>query len=264
MPIRNSWTLALLRQLWPRMTLPSIVRYRAFLLREAANRMRDGHAVRLRLRPPYDAEIRLRETGSDMPTFREVLLGDEVYRCVVDRIAGCRTIVDLGANIGLASIYFAGHYRASRLLAVEPNPETFRDLERNLRRLSRAGRVQLVWGGVWSEERRLAAHPAPATPKSNAFATLAAPDGESATIPGYPMALLLQLAGFDRVDLVKVDIEGAEVELFRGDLQWLDRVGAIAIEFHGDSRIRSGFDRIMRDRGFTVEEANPHTVVAHR
>ena len=264
MPIWKSWNLSLVRELWPRMTLPSIVRYRSFLLRETSQSLRDGRSVRLRLRAPYDAAIRLQETGSDMPTFREVLMGEEVYRCVIERLPACRTIVDLGANIGLATIYLAAHYPGSRILAVEPNPDTYRELRHNVDRLSRASRVKLVWGGVWSEERRLAPHPAPATPKSNAFRTLAAPDGAGSSIPGYHMSQLLEMAGFDSVDLVKVDIEGAEVELFRGDLSWLERVVGIAIEFHGETRRESGFDGIMRDRGFTVVDANSHTVIAHR
>jgi len=264
LPLWNSWTLSLLRQLWPRMTLLSIIRYRAFLLREAADTMRASHSVRLRLRAPYDAAIRLQETGSDMPTFREVLMGDEVYRCVVDRLPGCRTVVDLGANIGLATIYFAAHYPGSRILAVEPNPVTFRELERNVRHLSRADRIHLVWGGVWSDRRTLAPHPAPATTKSNAFATLAADDAADEVIPGYPMTQLIDMGGFDSVDLVKVDIEGAEVELFRGDLSWLERVRMIAIEFHGNSRSDSGFDGIMRGHGFMVDDTNRHTVIAQR
>jgi hypothetical protein len=78
------------------------------------------------------------------------------------------------------------------------------------------------------------------------------------------MPALIQDSGFPFIDLLKVDIEGAEVELFRGDLGWLNTIGAIAIEFHQDSRERSGFDRIVRDRGFVLHEANQHTVLACR
>jgi FkbM family methyltransferase len=263
-PLINSWTLTLIRDLFPLMTLRSIAQYRRYLVRETDRTLRDGNVLRLQLRRPYNARIRLHETGSDVPTFREVLTGVEVYRCVVDEVPDCRTIVDLGANIGLAAIYFAAHYPGSRILAVEPNPATFADLEHNVARLLREKRVELVHGGVWSAERALAADPAPVTTHSNAFATVAAGNGAERTIPGYPMARLLDIAGFERADLVKVDIEGAELELFRGDLTWLDRVGAIAIEFHRGSREASDFDRLMSEHGFSVHTANRHTVIAKR
>jgi hypothetical protein len=67
-----------------------------------------------------------------------------------------------------------------------------------------------------------------------------------------------------RVDLLKIDIEGAGVELFPGDVSWLDNVHAIAVEFHGDSRQQSQFDEIIARYGFRVAESGDHTTVAVR
>jgi len=59
-----------------------------------------------------------------------------------------------------------------------------------------------------------------------------------------------------------VDIEGAETELFKGDLSWLARVNAIAIEFHGESRMASHFDDAMQEFGFCIYNEDRHTVLA--
>ena len=75
---------------------------------------------------------------------------------------------------------------------------------------------------------------------------------------------VLARSGFPYADLLKVDIEGAEVELFRGDLTWLDRTNAIAIEFHQDSRRESRFDAIMQEHGFDIDDSHRHTVLAIR
>ena len=64
--------------------------------------------------------------------------------------------------------------------------------------------------------------------------------------------------------LSKIDIEGTEETLFMGDSAWIEKVKLIAIEFHGDSRLRSGFDDIMKRLGFTVDDSYPYTVVAWR
>jgi hypothetical protein len=75
---------------------------------------------------------------------------------------------------------------------------------------------------------------------------------------------ILKFAQFEKVDLLKVDIEGAEIELLGGDLAWLNHVGAIAVEFHGDSREVSRFDRIIRANRFGVRCEDRHTVLVVR
>ena len=76
------------------------------------------------------------------------------------------------------------------------------------------------------------------------------------------MESLMNEANLDGIDLLKVDVEGAEVEMFRGDATWLSRIGCLAIEFHGDSRRESRFDEHLRRYGFRVLEDGPHTTVA--
>ena len=78
------------------------------------------------------------------------------------------------------------------------------------------------------------------------------------------MAEIVAESTFDRIDILKIDIEGAEVQMFRSDLGWLDRVRSILIEFHGNSRAESKFDSIVKHHGFRIREEDWHTVVAVR
>lgn len=259
----NCWTVNFLRDWGPVMTVPSLLRWRDYCLRETHNRLSADRQLRLRLRPPVATDVHLREIGSDYHTFLEVM-GLQVYRAVVETVPGCRTVIDLGANIGLATLYLAGHYPASRLVAVEPNPDNYRVLEANLQALIAGGRCQTIEAAVWSSERPLA----PCQPGEechyNAFAVTeqSSPANGGAAIQGMTIERILELSGFDEVDLLKIDIEGAETELLRGDVSWLERVGAIAIEFHADSRIESGFDPIMERYGFQTRQETSHTVLA--
>ena len=264
----NSWTLSLTRELLPRMTLRSVMRFRDFSLREGQGRLRGGELLELQMKSPLGGKLFLREVGSDVLTFQEVLL-EEVYRGVVEKVGACRTVLDLGANIGLASLYFSAHYPGCRVFAVEPNPDTYRVLSLNLEGLAREGRARTFRGAVWGSERELVTDPGWTQDRFSRFAMTegggagaAAAGGEG--IKGLPIDRLIEEAGFERVDLLKSDIEGAEVELFKGDLGWLDRVGAIAIEFHGDSRATTRFDEVTRRRGFRVHDAGGHTVLAVR
>jgi hypothetical protein len=81
---------------------------------------------------------------------------------------------------------------------------------------------------------------------------------------GLPIQKIINNSGFTKVDLLKVDIEGAEVELFKGNVSWLGCVNSIAIEFHGDSRKQCRFDEIMRNYQFQIYDQDSHTVLAVR
>src|SRR2546425_2333013 len=76
------------------------------------------------------ADLILRSYSGDIFVFQEVL-GGRCYR--ISRLCGTDgVIVDLGANIGLASLYFADRYNPKRLICVEPNPNNIPILRHNL------------------------------------------------------------------------------------------------------------------------------------
>lgn len=69
----------------------------------------------------------------------------------------------------------------------------------------------------------------------------------------------------DVIDLLKVDIEGAEEHLFSGSTNWLDYTRCIAVEFHNDTRASSNFDQVVQAHGFRIEyKAEEHTVFAFK
>lgn len=219
----------------------------------------------MQLRRPFRGSLLLREGDSDASTFNEVFL-DEVYKTVINRVPRCPTVIDLGAHIGLASLFFATHYPESRLVSVEPDASNYRILVRNLEGLVRMARCRTLQMAAWSSERTLVEVPHNSPTRYDAFRIREpAAEGEtSAEILGSTIQKIIELSGFENVSLLKVDIEGAETELFRGDPSWLTRVGAIAIEFHAESRKHSEFDTIMKEFKFRIYDDNPHTALAVR
>jgi FkbM family methyltransferase len=247
------------------MDLRSVVRLRDYLLDRPDRRNDADGLLALTIRRPFKGTIHLRRQGSDFPTFVEIVRRN-VYAIVPRRLTGCRTIIDLGANVGLTSLCLAAMFAKASIFAVEPNADTFRLLNRNLARLIARRRCQTLRAAVWSSERVLVGD---ASSGADQFAMFAAREPSSTeamegSFPGLPASQILATSGFQYVDLLKVDIEGAEVQLFAGDLGWLERVGAIAIEFHGDSRVVSQFDDIMTAHGLRVVDDSAHTVIATR
>jgi len=230
------------------MTLRSILRLR----RHELSSPRADETLTLQLRSPIRGPVVLRALGSDMATFEEVVK-DQVYTPVFDYVSDCRTIVDLGANIGLASLCFVTRFPKATLIAVEPNDDTFALLSKNLSRLPN---VQLHNAAVWSQDTTLDG----SFDRPRHFSAFRVHENASGSMKGMTMQTII---GDKEIDLLKVDIEGAETQIFKGDLSWLKQVKCIAIEFHENSRAESDFDRIMDSNGFRIVEGT-HTVIAVR
>jgi FkbM family methyltransferase len=247
------------------MSLRSVLRLRDYELRSSKGKQVEGRLLELNMKWPVRGRVSLREVGSDILTFEEVMK-QQVYRSILTKLPHCETVIDLGANIGLASLYFARQYPSCRLVAVEPNPDTYRMLTTNLGELVEQGRCRTVNAAVWGSEKMLVADGAQDPEHYSAFATKEANPGERSgeTMKGLPVQTIINDSGFTKIDLLKVDIEGAEVELFKGDLAWLRNVNSIAIEFHGASRKECKFDELSRDYGFHIHDQEAHTVLAVR
>jgi FkbM family methyltransferase len=140
-----------------------------------------------------------------------------------------RTILDLGANVGQAALYFRSRFPAARIVSVEPASESFSLLTRNLggdpgielRRCAVTGRdgsvqlrkFHLSWINHVSAER------------------VDDPRWLTEDVDGLSLASLLDAAGMETVDLVKADIEGLEYDVFV-DSPALRRVGTLVGEVH--------------------------------
>ncbi len=258
----KSWTLRFLLDHWKLMSLGSAIRYRNFIVATSEVRNRARPMLMLRMRQPINGDIWLRRKGSDTENFQEIVI-KRVYNAVTDRIQNCKYVIDLGANIGLATRLFAARYPSCRILAVEPHLENYELLEKNVTELAKAGRCRTVRAAVWDRKSRLAVA-APPEGEDRYFAMFVQEtlDEGMQEVEAVTMNELIEQSRFPVVDILKVDIEGAEVNLFRGDLSWLSQVHTIAIEFHGDSRERSGFDAIMEHHAFQIENSMHHTIIA--
>jgi FkbM family methyltransferase len=260
----SSWTISLFREWMPYMPLSSILRLRNCLLHgHEASATAEG-IVSLEMKRPLAQSLTMRKVGSDFHTFEEIFV-HKVYRELTHILPQCETVMDLGANIGLASLYFALSFPHARVFAVEPDAANFRLLTSNLEALNRVGRATAVQAGVWNADCDLEIDAPEETGAFNAVKVQTKSGAKATqTVCGMTMNSLLALSKFERIDLLKIDIEGAEVPLLQGDVDWLKRVECLAIEFHDDSRKVTRFDELMQRYGFAILSENDHTVVAQK
>ena len=136
-------------------------------------------------------------------------------------------IVDAGANIGIATLYFAWKYPQARIAAIEPEPSNLELLRRNCEDLPA---VRIIPAALWSGHSQLFI----SDPAAEKWTFSVAENRTSGTaVQSVTIGDVLRESGFSHIDILKLDIEGAERELFRkGWQEWLPKVRMIVIELH--------------------------------
>lgn len=158
-----------------------------------------------------------------------------------------KTILDLGANIGLTCIYFSRCFPQARIAAVEPVPTNLRLLRRNLNLNGVAASV--IAGAIDVADGRLFMD---IEQKDYGHRVLDSNDAEGRRgleVVAYSVRTLLRDLGWDRIGLLKVDIEGHERELLSHCESWIHLVDAMCIECHegfGQTELRD----FARQSGF--------------
>ncbi len=213
---------------------------------------------------PYERQVQtptgpifLRLKTSDLNAYDKVFLQHD-YAFPVS--ATPSVIVDAGANIGFASIYFARKYPQARILAIEPELSNFRLLERNVQPFKN---VVPVHAALWREDTTMDVVD-PGIGHWGFQVTTDAAGRRVETVEALSVPTLMRRYGVDHIDIFKVDIEGAEKELFESAEGWINRVGSIMIELH--DRLKPGctetFSRAAA--GFPVEEKKGENIFRAR
>jgi len=181
----------------------------------------------------------------DWYAMQEVCLDDEyaLLRALQSLPEPIRRIVDLGANVGLFSLRCFQYWPQAEIHAVEPALDTFALLQQN-----QARNPNLNWtvhqlavcdreGSVPFDARAL-----------STGSRLASAAAANAHVPATTLPGLLERIGDSTIDLLKMDIEGAEEAALAGAAECLRAVRHLIIELHPDACEAQRVLRVVRDR----------------
>ena len=194
----------------------------------------DGLSLFRESRRPTDELLRtnyrglpvyLRKGSTDLKLFRSIFREKEY---LIDLEWPPRTIVDCGANSGLSVLYYRSLFPEARIVAIEPEPGNFELLKRNTEALDN---IDLVQAGVWNRSTHLEVVPGETGHWSFQTREVTTPTDHS--VPAVSLADLRRTHSIDQIDLLKIDIEGAERTIFDSSAHhWLPHVATLVIEQH--------------------------------
>ncbi len=183
--------------------------------------------INLGIGPGYDKALCLRPFAGDLFVLYEVLL-DRCYFVPRSLLSpdDVRVIIDCGANVGITALFLASRYPNAMIFCVEPHPENFDMLKRNTQSEPRIVSINAAVVGRPTASVRL-------TLDQAAWGNKLSHNESGIEVHAITITEICTQHGLERIDLLKVDIEGAEEAVF-ADAEFLSRVRLGIIELHGN------------------------------
>ena len=179
--------------------------------------------------------VYLRPETSDTDVFKQ-LFYEEEYNFPLDFTP--QTIIDAGANIGLAAVYFSNQYPDANIVSIEPEPSNFDVLVKNTHKYKNVFSINAALhknseAKIIMEDKGLG-HWGFMTKEVKEDVPV-----DAIVIPTISISDIMRENNFESIDLLKIDIEGAEKELFESSYEnWLPKTRVLVLELH--DRMKKG------------------------
>ncbi len=155
------------------------------------------------------------------------------YRIVDTPSDRVRFIVDAGANIGDETLRFRFFHPGASIVAIEPDADNYRLLQMNV---GGDANIVALQAGLWPDDVPLGVRPGD-TNEGFSVAPAAAAIDSRAVVQGVSIESILKTYQRDGIDILKLDIEGAEFDLFvNRRSEWIRKVKVFIVECPDNDR----------------------------
>jgi FkbM family methyltransferase len=210
--------------------------------------------VKIRKRPSSDMDVFrqinvFKEYLPVVKTYQEHFFNDKEY---------VLNIIDAGSNIGLTSLFFLDFFKNAKIICIEPDSENFKTLAFNL---NNNYSIIKINGAIWSSNTKIKV--------VNDFrdkldwSCRVEETVETSGIQAYSINHLIEANKMQLIDILKIDIEGSEKEIFNlktSNLDFLKITKCLAIEIHDEFNCRVAIYTILNNYGFSYFEEGELTI----
>lgn len=161
---------------------------------------------------------------------------EQIYQTEIStEISGrAPTIIDVGAHIGLATLYFAYHFPTAHIISLEPNPFTFKILEENIWQNRLENHVTCFNQAIAPQAGKLPFYFNPKATDWQLNSSLYSTTWTNQPLPNSVEVNTITLSSLitQPIDLLKIDVEGGELQLIQEAQHQLTNANQMLIEFH--------------------------------
>jgi len=191
----------------------------------------------------------IRKHSSDFKVFRSVAVFGQYN---ISRITSnnVKTIVDLGSNIGFSVLHFKAKFPDAHVIAVEPEKHNYDQLLKNVKGYNN---VDCLQNAIWYSQKNLGIFDSGLG--EYGFRVVDGNQKLVGSVDAITMDDIITRYNLQTIDILKIDIEGAEKELFTYNYEnWLPKVRCIVIELHDSFRpgCATAFFKAISNREFDI------------
>ncbi|MDP1726209.1 MAG: FkbM family methyltransferase [Bacteroidota bacterium] len=211
----------------------------------------------------------LRVGSTDFLVFDQVILEKE-YQPIVDLVKARNknfsklNIIDAGANVGFTSLFFSEEFENSIIVSLEPDQNNFIALNDNISINNKIGKIIPMQAGIWGKDAEMVLDNTFRDGREWAKSLVEANESSSVDflIRGYSLQTILLKTALEKIDLLKIDIEGGEKNLFD---EWslsdevFKLIKFIAIEIHDEIADRNFINKLLISNNFEIIEIGETT-----
>ena len=213
-----------------------------------------GITIKLRKRPSSDLNVftqiyQYQEYEPLVATYRKHFPNDKKLN-----------IIDAGSNIGLTSVYLSKHFPNSNFITIEPDTSNFETIDYNLN-INGIVNVVKIKGGLWSKNTNLKIVNDFRDKKD--WSIRVEKTSEEGDLKAFSINYLISQNKFETINILKIDIEGSEKEVFTGfdtDVSFLTKTKCIAIEIHDEFDCREAIYKILQNYNFNYFQSGELTI----
>jgi len=190
---------------------------------------------------------------SELSTYIEIYLR-KAYELESDFVAKEKEIVfDVGANIGLYTIRQGMRAINGRVFSFEPNCEAFRRLLRNIE-INNLHNIIAFNKALWRERGKVFL--SEVTGSTTTSTCCSAPSLELSEVEAITLDEVVEEYAIDTIHIMKIDVEGSELDVLQGGGKALDYTEKLMMECHSQA-LKKRVEELLFEKGFTkVREVN--------
>jgi FkbM family methyltransferase len=188
------------------------------------------------------------------------IYGQGIYASPLLNYRYAKTIVDIGANVGVATIWLSQMAPNAQILAIEPDIQTAKILQENIELAQLANRAKVIVGAVGGNSGTGVIMRSPvASGISHVVPNTITTESDNITTfessDLVPMMTLLDIVDVvGSIDILKIDCEGSEFDFFgSASLSSLRKIQSIIGEYHLDAGSFADLNERLSEGGFAVE-----------
>ena len=214
-----------------------------------SNKFGDASKIHKLKAPTFKNFIYLRNSSADFSVYRDFFIKNDY----VKTLPNAKIIIDAGSHIGCSVLKFNYLYPKAIIISIEANKDNYDFLCKNIEGIDE---IKTQFAAVDNTtDIKMTQNQQKNDINSSYSYSFSPSQDEKSNLKSVSINSILKTNRFQIIDIVKLDVEGGEVDVFADNTEWIDRTKQIIVELHDYKRngCSKSLIKQLNTRNFAIE-----------